>query len=581
MKPSLKAHSVALACLLSTLPSLAQTSANYEPNRTQARSMVITKFGIVATNQTLASAAGIKVLENGGNAIDAAIAANAVMGLVEPDADGIGGDLFAIIYEAKTGKLYGLNASGWAPTGLTPAFLKAKHFDAVPHRGIYSVTVPGAVAGWDMMRQRFGTMGFDTLLAPAIYYAENGFPVTELISHDWAEEYDKLSAEPDAKKLYLPDGKVPVIGQMFFNRELGQTYREIALHGRDGFYKGKVAADILAKSSALGGTMTADDLSSFEGEWVTPVSTTYRGWKVTELPPNGQGIAALEMLNIMERFPMGQYGHNTAQSLHVEIEAKKYAYADLLKYVGDPRFSKIPVTQLISKQLGEQHSKEIDPKHAACHVVPADLQPIAKLPVSGTTYLTTIDTEGNIVSLIQSVFQGFGSDVAVPGAGFVLQNRGSLFTLQPDQPNTLAPRKRPLHTIIPAFMEKDDIKIGFGIMNGWNQAQAHAQFVANIVDYHMNIQDAMEAARFVKTTFEGCDLMMETRVPKQVRNELTSMGHQIKLVGPFSQEMGGGQAVMINGQGVKFGASDARKDGAAVPQSPDFMHTTASDIHSK
>jgi len=559
-----------LHVLLLTGSAFAQDSDLKEPNRTQARSMVVTKFGIVATNQTLASAAGVKILEQGGNAVDAAIAANAVMGLVEPNADGIGGDLFAIIYEAKTGKLYGLNASGWAPTGLTPDLLHSKHLDAVPHTGIYSVTVPGAVSGWDMMRKRFGTMSFDSILAPAIYYAQNGFPVTELISHDWSDEYNKLMTEADSRKLYLPGGKVPSVGQMFYNPELALTYHEIALHGRDGFYKGRVAASILAKSSSLGGTMTGDDLSSFEGDWVTPISTTYRGWKVSELPPNSQGIAALEMLNIMERFPMEEYGHNTTKSLHIEIEAKKHAYADLLKYVGDPKFSKIPVEQLISKELGEQHSKEIDLEHAACHIVPADLQAIAKLPVSGTTYLTTIDKDGNIVSLIQSVFQGFGSNVVVPGAGFVLQNRGALFTLEPGQPNTLAPRKRPIHTIIPAFMEKDDVKIGFGIMNGWNQAQAHAQFVANIVDYHMNIQDAMEAARFVKVTFDGCDLFMESRIPADVREELTSMGHKIKTVAPYSQEMGGGQAVMVNGQGVKFGASDARKDGAAIPQSPAF-----------
>jgi len=556
-------------CLLAAVSAFAQESG-HEAARTQARSMVITKFGIVATNQTLASAAGVKILEAGGDAVDAAIAANAVMGLVEPDADGIGGDLFAIIYEAKTGKLFGVNASGWAPTGLTPALLHARHLDAVPHKGIYSVTVPGAVSGWDMMRLRFGTMSFDSLLAPAIYYAENGFPVTELISHDWADEYIRLSADPDARKLYLPDGRVPVVGQMFRNPELAQTYREIANHGRDGFYKGRIAEAILAKSASLGGTMVSDDLSSFEGEWVTPVSTSYRGWKISELPPNSQGVAALEMLNIMEHFPMEEYGHNTSKSLHVEIEAKKHAYADLLKYVGDPRFSQIPVQQLVSKELSTQHSREIDPQHATCHVVPADLKAIAKLPVSGTTYLTTIDKDGNIVSLIQSVFQGFGSEVVIPGAGFVLQNRGALFTLEPGQPNTLAPRKRPIHTIIPAFMEKDDLKIGFGIMNGWNQAQAQAQFVANIVDYHMNIQDALEAARFVKVTFDGCDLFMESRVPAEVRQELTAMGHRIEVVAPYSQEMGGGQAVMVNGKGVKFGASDARKDGAAIPQSPPF-----------
>jgi gamma-glutamyltranspeptidase/glutathione hydrolase len=556
--------------------AIGQERPSREPIRREARSMTVTKFGIVATNQTIASAAAVRVLEAGGNAVDAAIAANAMMGLVEPTADGIGGDLFAIVYEAKTGKLYGLNSSGWAPARLTIDHLTSKGIQSMPRSGIDSVTVPGAVAGWDMLRTRFGTKSWAELMAPAIYYAKNGFPMTELVGQVWQGSQKRLMTDPESRKLYLPNDQAPVVGQMFYNPGLGDALTEIALHGRDGFYKGKVAEALLARSKELGGTMTADDLTSFNGEWVDPISTTYRGWKVSELPPNSQGIAALSMLNIMEQFPMSEYGQNSVKALHVEIEAKKLAYADLLKYVGDPKFSKIPVEELNSKDLGKMHAKEIDPDKATCHVVAADLKKFARLPGSDTTYLSTIDKDGNIVSLIQSVFAVFGSNVTIPGMGFTLQNRGGLFTMEPNQPNSLAGHKRPLHTIIPAFMEKGDVKIGFGIMNGWNQAQAHAQFVANVADFNMNIQEAVEAARFTKETFEGCDVQIEDRVPEAVRQQLIAMGHQVKTIGPYTQTVGGGQAVMLNGDGVKFGASDARKDGAAIPQSPDFFSSSQS-----
>jgi gamma-glutamyltranspeptidase/glutathione hydrolase len=556
---------------LAAQPSLfAQEEGGQGGGRWQARSMVETKFGIVATSQTLASAAGAHILEIGGNAIDAAIAANAVLGVVEPMSDGIGGDLFAIVYEAKTGRSYGLNASGWAPTGLTIGVLDRQHLDKMPQQGIYSVTVPGAVAGWDMLRTRFGTMPLDRILTPAIYYAENGFPVTEIIAGQWQGSTKKLSATKGAKDTYLPDGRAPQVGEIFRNRDLEGSLRLIAAHGRDGFYKGPTAQALIREAREDGVEWTSADLADFHPEWVDPISTTYHGWTVTELPPNGQGIAALSMLNIMERFPLGEYGHNSARALHVMIEAKKLAYADLLKYVGDPQYSKVPVAGLLSKDAAAARARLINAAHATCSVTPAQLAWVAQLPAADTIYMSAIDREGNMVSLIQSNFGGFGSGVVAPGTGFALQNRGGLFSLERGHPNVLAPRKRPLHTIIPAFMQKGDTSIAFGIMGGWNQSQAHAQFVSNVVDFGMNIQGALEAARFTKGTFDGCDLNLETRVSPAVIKELESMGHVIKGVGLYSGRMGGGQAVMSVAGGVHFGASDPRKDGAAVPENPAF-----------
>ena len=562
--------------LLASLPLVtqpflfAQEEGMQGGGRWQARSMVETKFGIVATSQTLASAAGAHILEMGGNAVDAAIAANAVMGVVEPMSDGMGGDLFAIIYEAKTGKLYGLNASGWAPTGLTIEALERQNISKMPQKGIYSVTVPGAVAGWDKMHAKFGTMPLDRLLAPAIYYAENGFPVTEIIGGSWQASVKGLSANKGAKDTYLPDGRAPKVGEIFRNRDLAGSLRLVAAHGRDGFYKGPTAQALMKEGKEDGVEWTAADLADFQPEWVEPISTTYRGWTVTELPPNGQGIAALAMLNMMEKYPLAEYGHNSVKALHVMIEAKKLAYADLLKYVGDPKYTRVPVAELLSKDTAATRAKLINTEHATCSVVPTELTWLAQLPAADTIYMSAMDREGNMVSLIQSNFGGFGSGVVAPGTGFALQNRGGLFSLERGHPNALAPRKRPLHTIIPAFMQRDDRRIAFGIMGGWNQSQAHAQFVSNVVDFGMNIQGAMEAARFTKGTFEGCDLSMETRISPAVVKELESMGHVIRLVGPYSGGMGGGQALESIGTGVHFGASDPRKDGAAVPENPAF-----------
>ncbi|MBI5083467.1 MAG: gamma-glutamyltransferase [Acidobacteria bacterium] len=538
------------------------------PPRTQARSVVMTKYGIVATSQTLASAAGVKVLEAGGNAVDAAIAANAAIGLMEPTSNGLGGDLFAIVYEAKTGKIYGLNASGWAPSGLTADLLEGKGHKTMPQRGIYSVTVPGVVSGWDMLRARFGTMPFSRILAPVIHYADEGFPVTEIIAAGWRGSTTMLAAHPNSKATYLPNGRAPRAGEIFRNPDLATTLRRIAARGRDGFYTGPTAEAILKISAETGGTFTAADLAEFKGEWVEPISTTYRGWRVSELPPNGQGIAALMMLNIMERFPLAEYGHNSARALHVMIEAKKLAYADMLRYTADPRFFKAPIEQMLSKTHAERRAALIDAAKAACTVLPAELAASIK-PGADTIYMTATDKDGNMVSLIQSNYAGFGSGLVPPGTGFMLQNRGALFTLDRAHPNVIAPRKRPLHTIIPAFMEKDGTRIAFGIMGGWNQAQAHAQFVSNVADFNMNVQAALEVPRFTKATFEGCDVDLESRIDPASAAALRSLGHAVRVVAPFSGgSMGGGQAIMRDPNGVTFGGSDPRKDGAAVPQTP-------------
>lgn len=530
--------------------------------------MAISTGGIVATSQTLASVAGASVLDRGGNAVDAAIAANAALGVIEPMMNGMGGDLFAIVYEAKRGKLYGLNASGWAPAATGISVLESKGIKGkIPNQSIHAVTVPGAVAGWDAMHKRFGQLTLSEDLAPAAYMAKNGVPITEIVAEIWAGAETTFKDQTGFRETYLPNRHAPKTGEIFRNPELARSLEEVGRQGRDAFYRGRIAQSILKLSESKGGTMSAADLAEFKPEWVDPISTTYRGWTVYELPPNGQGIAALEMLNLMEQFPLGEYGHNSADALQVEIEAKKLAYADLIKYIGDPRFSSVPVRQLLSKNLAKQRAAQIATDRAHCDVLPSDLTQYLSSLGKDTTYLSVIDKDGNIVSLIQSNFAGFGTGLVAPNTGFALQNRGALFTLTPNQPNSLMARKRPLHTIIPAFMEKGDVKIGFGIMGGFNQAQAHAQFVSNIVDFGMNIQKALETSRFTKITFAGCDVEIESGVPDVVRQALTARGHQIQVVGPYSEDMGRGNAVELDGSGVKYGGSDPRGDGEAVPQS--------------
>jgi gamma-glutamyltranspeptidase/glutathione hydrolase len=541
------------------------TMTAHTQSRTQARSMVVSQNGIVAAESPLAAQAGAMVLAHGGNAVDAAVATNAAMGVLEPMMNGIGGDLFAIVYEAKTGKLYGLNASGWAPAKLSIESLHVKGEDKMPQSGIDSVTVPGAVDGWAKLLSRLGTKKFPEVLAPAIHYAKDGFPVPELDAEYWASSDEKLKTNPNAVKTFLIDGRTPHIGEIFRNPDLAHSLEEIAAGGRDAFYKGEIASRIVTTSATLGGTMSLEDLADFSAEWVEPISTTYRGWTVYEIPPNGQGIAALEMLNIMETFRFNDF-HNPADVPHVMIEAKKLAYADMLRYVADQKFSTVPVAGMLSKDYAAQRARLIDMAKANCDVTPGE----PEFPAKGdTTYLTVVDRDGNMVSLIQSNYSGFGSGVVADGTGFALQNRGGLFSLNPKSPNALAGHKRPLHTIIPGFMTRGQERIAFGIMGGFNQAQAHAQFVSNIVDFGMNIQAALEAPRFTKYTFTGCDLMMEDRVPTDIRATLTQRGHQIELLGNFAQQVGGGQAVRRDfAAGVNYGASDPRKDGEAIPEPP-------------
>jgi gamma-glutamyltranspeptidase/glutathione hydrolase len=537
------------------------TSSMCAQDRSSARSMVITRYGIVATSHVQASAAGAQILARGGSAVDAAIAANAVLGVTEPMMNGMGGDLFAIYWDAKTGKLYGLNSSGWAPRTLTIEHLKAKGATSMPIAGIDSVTVPGAVAGWHALHERFGHLAWKDLFHSAIFYADEGYPVPEIIAGYWSGSADWLSQDAEAQRLYLPNGKPPSVGQVFQNRDLAKALRLVAQNGPDAFYKGEIAHAILSTSQSLSGTMTAGDLAEFSPEWIEPISTTYRGWTVYELPPNGQGMAALEMLNIMETTTPSPDGPLSVVELHKKIEAMKLAYADLGRYNGDPKFARIPVHGILSKEYAQERAKLIDPFKANCDVA------AGAPPMSDTTYLSVVDREGNIVSLIQSNYEAFGSGVAVRGMGFVLQDRGALFSLDPASPNALAPRKRPFHTIIPAFMEHGDQHIGFGIMGGANQPLAHAQFVSNVVDYGMNIQAAMENARFTVSPKRGCNVVIESRVSPEVRQKLSAMGHQLDVRREYSTAMGRGQAVMHDSKAnVNYGASDARADGSAEPE---------------
>jgi gamma-glutamyltranspeptidase/glutathione hydrolase len=534
-------------------------------DRSHARSMVITRLGIVATTHVQASQAGARILALGGSAADAAIAANAVLGVTEPMMNGIGGDLFALYWEAKTGKLYGLNASGWAPQGLTIEHLKAQGATLMPQSGIDSVTVPGVVAGWNQLHERFGRLPWKDVFQPAIFFAEEGLPVPELIHDYWKDSEPDLLPDAENRRVFLPNGKAPAVGELFQNRDLAKALTLIAREGASTFYRGEIAHAILSTSRALGGTMAADDLAQFSPEWVDPISTTYRDWTIYELPPNGQGMAALEMLNIMETSPASPDGPLSAVELHKKIEAMKLAYADLGRYNADPRFAKVPVKGLLSKQYAKERAKLIDPRKAACQVA------AGAPPASDTTYLSVVDREGNIASLIQSNYEAFGSGITVRGLGFVLQNRGALFTLDPSHPNVLAPRKRPFHTIIPAFMERGEQHIGFGIMGGANQPLAHAQFVSNVVDYGMNIQAALENARFTVSSQRGCNILIESRVRPEVLHELSAMGHQLEVRREYSTAMGRGQAVRHDARTkTNYGASDARADGSAEPEPPPF-----------
>src|SRR5437764_8827332 len=528
-------------------------------DRSQGRSMVISRNGIVAAESPLAAQAGARILERGGNAVDAAIATNAMMGVVEPMMNGIGGDLFAIVYDAKANKLYGLNASGWAPKGLTIEYLQRQGIRSMPQQGVNAITVPGAVDGWQKLADKFGRKKLAEDLAAAIRTAQDGFPVPEWTAAYWASEVDYLRTDEAAAQTYLPGDRAPKVGEVFRNPDLAWSLEQIAQHGRVAFYKGEIATKILESMKRHNGPMTAQDLAEFSSEFVEPISTTYRDWTIYELPPNVQGLAALEMLNIMETFPLGQkdWGFGSTKALHTMIEAKKLAYADLLKYIGDPRKQKLPVGTLLSKEWAAQRAKQIEVDHAKCDATAGEIA-----AGNDTTYLSVVDREGNMVSLIQSNYELFGSGIVAPGTGFALHDRGGLFSLDPASPNALAGRNRPLHTIIPAFAQQGDTRVAFGIMGGWNQSQAHAQLVMDLADYKMNIQAAMEAPRFTKISFAGCDVRMENRFSEKTRDELKAKGHQVEVLGTYSSSVGGGQAVLRDfATGVNFGASDPRKDG--------------------
>lgn len=540
--------------------------------RDYGRSMTISRHGIAATSQILASQAGAEMLSRGGSAADAAIAANAVLGLVEPMMDGIGGDLFSLYWDAKSEKLYGLNASGWTPKAMTLQYFAEKGVTAMPGSGIDSATVPGCVGGWAAIHKRFGKLPWKTLFEPAIHYAIEGFPVSERVAAAWGGDANlkKLRLAEGAPEIFLPNGEVPSQGQVFRNPALAKAYTLIAAQGAAAFYRGDIAKAIVSVERQLGGAMEAADLAEWQPEWVEPISTTYRGWRVFELPPNGQGIGALEMLNLMEQTKLGDHAAMSAEALHWKIESMRIAYTDLRKFVSDPRFVKVPVDRMLSKEYAKTRAAGIDPGRAQCKTEPGDIG------VTGnTTYLATVDSEGNIASWIQSVSGLWGSAVAVPGFGFHLHNRGGGFKLDAQHANALLPRKRPFHTIIPGFAEKDGRRIGFGIMGGPVQPLSHAQFISNMVDHGMNLQAALEAPRFVEARangrkLEGCEVGIETRVPAEVRKALSERGHKVEEMGPYNiMYTGTGQAVMHDSSAhVNFAASDPRGDGAAIPESP-------------
>ena len=528
-----------------------------------SRSEVIATNGMAATSHPLATQTAISILKNGGNAIDAAIAANAVLGLVEPTGCGIGGDLFAIIWSADEKKLFGLNSSGPAPKNISINKLKQKGLEKIPPYGPLPVTVPGAVAGWVSIHKKFGLLEFNKLFNDAINYAENGFPVTELVSYYLERSSEIFAAYPNFKDVWMPNGKTPKKGEIFINKNLAENYKEIANTYGKSFYSGKIAENIVNTVNAQGGFFSMSDLNSFEPEWINPVSTNYRGYDVWELPPNGQGIAALQILNILERFDIESMGFGTSDYIHLFTEAKKVVYEDRAKYYADTNFSNIPVEKLISKEYANERSKLINLKKSSKSFNPGNLE------IGDTIYLTVADSFGNMVSLIQSNYRGMGSGVVPDNTGFMLQDRGEMFSLDPNHMNSLMPGKRPFHTIIPAFVTKNDKPfISFGLMGGAMQPQGHAQIIVNLVDFKMNLQEAGDAPRIRhvgssqptgEKMLDGGYLSLEKSFDKNEISKLKKMGHKFQYdLGGF----GGYQAIMIK-DGVYYGASESRKDGHA------------------
>ena len=530
------------------------------------RSEVIAENGMVATSHPLATQIGIDILKDGGNAIDAAIAANAAIGLMEPTGNGIGGDLFAIIWIEKDKKLYGLNASGRSPKNLTLDYFKENNMTQIPAYGPLPVSVPGCVDGWFEMHKRFGKISMEDILNPAINYAENGFPVTELVSYYMEIANKNFNQYPNFKETYHINGYTPKKGQLFKNKDLGKTLRLIAKKGRKGFYEGPVAKTISDFIIDQGGFLSFEDLKNHSSDWIEPVSTNYRGYDIWELPPNGQGIAALQILNLLESFDIKSMGFGSAEYIHHFVEAKKIAFADRAKYYADTDFNNIPVDYLISKEYANQRRQEINKSKAAKTVAAGEIEN------GDTIYLTTSDNEGNMVSLIQSNYRGMGSGMVPPGLGFMLQDRGELFSLEEGHYNVYEPEKRPFHTIIPAFITKDEKPyVSFGLMGGAMQPQGHAQIVINLIDFEMNLQEAGDAPRIRHVSnqqptggnmLDGGELSLESGFDYKEIRKLQKYGHKIIFsLGSF----GGYQAIMFDEiLGVFFGASESRKDGSAM-----------------
>jgi len=529
-----------------------------------SRSEVIGQNGMVATSHPLATQIGLDILKQGGTAVDAAIAANIALGLMEPTGNGIGGDLFAIVWDAKTKELHGLNASGPAPKNLSIDYFKQQGLTKIPSYGPLPVTVPGAVDGWVKLHERFGKLKFESLFEPTIEYAIKGFPITETIAYYLDRSQKRFENYPNFNEVWVKNGKMPQKGEIFKNPQLASTLKTIAENGREGFYEGPIAQTMVEFIQSQGGFLSYDDLAGFHSEWTPPVSSNYRGYDVWELPPNGQGIAALQILNILENYDLKRMGLYSSEYIHLFTEVKKIVFADRAKYYADPHFADIPVKELISKSYAKERAKLIDLNNVSATDEPGILK-------SGDTiYLTVADKYGNMVSLIQSNYRGMGSGMMPPGLGFMLQDRGELFSLDKNHRNALLGGKRPFHTIIPAFVTKEGKPfMSFGVMGGATQPQAHAQIIINMVDFGLNLQEAGDAPRIVhsgssqptdETMKDGGTLSLETGFGKIIEDELAAKGHTIKYEkGIF----GGYQAIMLK-DGVYYGASETRKDGQAA-----------------
>jgi gamma-glutamyltranspeptidase/glutathione hydrolase len=523
-------------------------------NANGTRSPVLAMNGMVATSQPLASAAALRVLQDGGNAVDAAITAAAVLNVVEPMSIGIGGDMFALVYMQQDRKPVGLNGGGWAGSKSTEEFFRTRNLDFMPATGMHSVTVPGAVAGWFKLHEKYGKLPMGRILAPAIEYAEKGFPVSDIIASQWRGAEEKLRLTPDAARDLLIDGRAPRQGEIFKMPELARSLKMIAEQGRDAFYKGEIARKIVAFSDKNDGMLTLPDFADFDAQWVEPASTKYRGYDVYELGPQTQGITALEMLNILEGYDLKSLGHNSAEYLHLLIEAKKLAFADRDAYIADPDKARVPASHLISKEYAAERRKLIDRNHAMPSPKPG-------LPENGdTVYLTVIDKDRNAVSFINSLFEAFGSGLVAGDTGIVLHNRGALFRLEPKHPNVVAPRKRPFHTLIPGMVLKDGkLFFSFGVMGGDMQPQGHTQVLANLIDFGMDVQHAGESPRF---RHSGSEVLLESAFDGTVRTALGKKGHQIAS---GVDAWGGYQGILVDPRtGVLMGGSDPRKDGLAI-----------------